>query len=98
MYQVELTRDAEKYLSSCPTKMREHLLGQLASLEENPREHGLLMVGEFRGLYRCKLYHKGVQYRALYDIFEEKVSVLVLMIDKREHIYERAHRKKLARS
>ncbi len=72
-------------------------MGQLTVLEESPRERGESLHGEFRGLYKMKLYHKGVQYRAIYDIIDENVSVLVLMIDKRENFYERAKRKKIAK-
>ncbi|EQB21303.1 hypothetical protein UNSWDHB_1361 [Dehalobacter sp. UNSWDHB] len=55
------------------------------------------MVGEFHGLYRMKLFYNGVQYRAIYDIQEEKVRVLVLFIGKREQVYEKAKRKKIAK-
>ncbi|AHF10214.1 MULTISPECIES: type II toxin-antitoxin system RelE/ParE family toxin [Dehalobacter] len=97
MYEVVLVKDVEKYLKSCPSKMRERFLRQLSTLEESPRTHGDMLVGEFHGLYRMKLFYNGVQYRAIYDIQEEKVRVLVLFIGKREQVYEKAKRKKIAK-
>ena len=96
-YSVELTKRSEKYLKSCPSKMRIHLLGQLTALEDSPREHGIKLHGEWRGLYRMKLYYNGTQYRAIYEIIDNEITVLVLFIDKREGFYETLKRMKIAK-
>ena len=96
-YNVELEHKANKYLLSCPKKMRQHLLGQLTALEDSPREHGIMLHGEFRGLYRIRLYYNGTQYRAVYEIIDSKITVLVLFVDKREGFYETLKRMKIAR-
>ncbi len=55
MYDIQVTRDAEKYLRSIPKKMRERFKSQLLLLENSPREQGEALEGEFNGLYRMKL-------------------------------------------
>lgn len=90
MFSVEVTKNVEKYLNSIPKKMKEAFKEQLLVLEDSPREKGLTLKGEFRGLYRIKLSYKGVSYRAIYEVDDKVVKVLILLIDKREQIYEKA--------
>lgn len=96
MYNIEVSRDVEKYLKSIPKKMKERIKGQLLLLEDSPRERGSPMKGEFKGLYRMKISYNGVNYRAIYEIDDSIISVLVLLVDKREQIYERAKNKLFA--
>jgi len=96
-YSVELSENPEKYLLGCPGKMRQHLLGQLTVLEDSPRERGRMLRGEFRGLFRIKLYHNGTQYRAIYEIYDDEITVLVLLIHKREEVYEKLKRMKISK-
>jgi len=56
-YYVELSKKSEKFLKSCPIKMRQHLLEQLTSLEDSPREYGIMLHGEWRELHRMKLFY-----------------------------------------
>ena len=78
--------------------MKEKFKNQLLTLENSPKERGDPMKGEFKGLYRMKLFYNGVHYRAIYEVNDLTVTVLVLLIDKREHIYERAKHKNFARA
>lgn len=98
MYDIQVTKDVKKYLKSIPKKMREHFKGELLSLEDSPRDKGLLMKGEFKGLYRMKLFYNGAHYRAIYEVNDTSITVLVIFVDKREHVYERAKHKILARA
>ncbi|KJR48043.1 hypothetical protein UF75_1516 [Desulfosporosinus sp. I2] len=43
--------------TSCPIKMRKHLLEQLTALEDSPREHGIMLHGEWRG-HNIELFMK----------------------------------------
>lgn len=44
------------------------------------------------GLRYIKIFHAGVQYRAVYDIAKGKKEVLVIFIGSRENFYEELRR------
>lgn len=97
MYDIQVSKDVEKYLKSIPKKTKERFKSQLLVLEDSPRERGSPLHGEFKGLYRMKLFHNGVNYRAIYEVDDLVVKVLILIIDKREQIYEKAKNKGFAK-
>ncbi|MFA6071558.1 MAG: type II toxin-antitoxin system RelE/ParE family toxin [Janthinobacterium sp.] len=94
MFKIGIAKDAERFLKSCPKKMKEDLKKQINALAYSPRDRGKALRGkEFKDLYRIKLSYKGVAYRAVYEIDDTIVYVLILFIDKREQVYERLKRK-----
>jgi mRNA-degrading endonuclease RelE of RelBE toxin-antitoxin system len=71
---------------------RHKIRTKLLELEEDPSEKGSLLQGFSPGLRKIKIFHAGVQYRAVYDIAKDKKEVLVIFIGSRENFYKELRR------
>ena len=43
-------------------------------------------------VYYIKIFHAGIQYRAVYDVAKDKKEVLVIFIGSRENFYKELRR------
>ncbi len=86
MYAVELSREAERFLSRCPPVVARGLARCFESLEKNPRVGNNVkpLKGSFAGAYR---YRVG-QYRVVYTIDDQVVKVFVITIAHRRDVYD----------
>ena len=83
---IEITRTAEKQITKLHRQaqqaivrfLRERLAGA-----DNPRQWGRPLRGEKRGLWR---YRVG-DYRLICDIQDERITVMVLQVGHRKHVY-----------
>lgn len=67
-YDVYLSPRAKKQYKKFDVHMRHKIRTKLLELEEDPSEKGSLLQGFSPGLRKIKIFHAGVQYRAVYDI------------------------------
>lgn len=86
-YEVYLTRRAEKQYERLDNHIRRKIKTELLELEDEPYGKGFSLLGLGDGLRYIKTSHAGVQYRAVYDISEDKKEVLVIFIGSRENFY-----------
>jgi len=81
-YRIVVARSAQKQLFKLPIKVGEELNRVIASLSENPRPVGYKKLVE-RGAYRVR----SGQYRIVYEIDDEVVTVQVIAVGHRKDIY-----------
>ncbi len=91
-YDVYLSPLAKKQYKKLDAHIRHNIRTELLDLEEEPYEKGSLLQGFSRGLRYIKIFHTGVQYRAVYDIAKDKKEVLVIFIGSRENFYKELRR------
>ena len=85
MFNVEYSRQAEKFLKQADKILAQRLLQKMEELQEKPIIHDTKVI---QG-YREKLYRVRVgDYRILYEIDYQNNLIGVLKIDKRSKVYE----------
>jgi mRNA interferase RelE/StbE len=85
-WRIEITRTATKQITKLDRQGQKAILKFLRerlSSAENPRQWGVALQGDKRGLWR---YRVG-DYRLICDIQDEKVTVLVLELGHRKDVY-----------
>jgi len=83
MYQVVLSKIAEKDLEKVNKKYKPHIFAALFDLRKDPHL-GKKLKGKF---YACYSLRVGV-YRIIYKIYKTKLNILIIRIDPRQGIYK----------
>jgi len=91
-YDLYLSSRAKKQFKKFDVNIRNRLKTELMELEKEPFQKGNFLQGFAHGLCYIKILHNGVQYRAVYDIAENKKEVLVIFIGSRENFYKELRR------
>ena len=91
-YDLYLSSKAKKQFKKFDVNIRNKLKTELMELEEEPFQKGNFFQGFSHGLHYIKIFHNGVQYRAVYDIAENKKEVLAIFIGSRENFYKELRR------
>ena len=91
-YNVYLSPRAKKQYKRFDAHIRHKIRTELLVLEKDPSEKGSLLQGFSLGLRYIKIFHAGVQYRAVYDMAKDKKEVLVIFIGSRENFYKELRR------
>ncbi len=82
-YTVVLTKTAQRQLDKLPVKVADTLLDALEELADNPRPDGCKKL-KGRSGYRIR---KG-DYRIIYDVEDDILTVGVVAVGHRRQIYE----------
>jgi mRNA-degrading endonuclease RelE of RelBE toxin-antitoxin system len=91
-YEVYLSSRANKQYKRFDDHIRNKIRTRLTELQEDPSKKGFLLQGFRHGLRYMKFFHAGTQYRAVYDVEENKKEVLVIFIGSRENFYKELRR------
>ena len=86
-YRVVFTEKSKKQLSKLDKSVSALIIGWIEkNIEgcENPRIHGKSLLGNKSGQWRYRIG----DYRAICQIRDEEVIILVLEVGHRKHIYE----------
>jgi len=81
-YTVRLQPSAERALEKLPREIQARILAKLDQLAENPRLPGSERMVDEPG-YRLRVG----DYRIVYDLLHEKITVLVIRIGHRREVY-----------
>jgi len=81
-YEVILTGDAERFLNKCNKKIREQISDKLEKLTDNP-QLGKPLTANLAGLWSLRIG----DYRAVYQIKNNELIILVIKIGHRKDIY-----------
>lgn len=84
-YQIRLSREAEKVLARIVLSERLRIQRAIDSLATNPRLTGARQLVGSDGLYRLKVG----QYRAVYDIQDDVLLILIITVGHRRDVYRR---------
>ncbi len=82
-YKIEIKKSAVKEISKLPTKELRRILRAIKSLGNNPRPFGAIKLsGEEK--YRLRIGN----YRILYQIYDDKLVVVVVKFGHRKNVYK----------
>jgi mRNA interferase RelE/StbE len=86
MYELTLTRKAQKFYEEVDTSLAERLNRCFDQLRENPYEHPNIkrLKGTFAGMLR---YRVG-DWRVLYQVDEAQSLITILLIAHRSDVYQ----------
>ena len=94
MYQPAFHPQVDKDLSRIDISVRRQIRDKhISRILQNPREAGKNLSGALAGLKSYHFTANRVEYRMVYDIIEETVVVLFLMVGPRENFYTRLLRR-----
>ncbi|MBP6057531.1 MAG: type II toxin-antitoxin system RelE/ParE family toxin [Nitrosomonas sp.] len=82
IYSVSIKQSALKSLKSIAREDRLRIIEAIDQLKINPAAGGVLK-GEYSGLRRIRIG----SYRVVYEVHDEKLTVLVIRIGHRREIY-----------
>ena len=83
-YKVVISKSAEKEISKLPVKEILKIKDAILGLADDPRPFGVKKLEGFNDLYRIK---KG-NYRIIYDIEDDILTVEVLKVGNRKDVYK----------
>ena len=83
-YNVELTRTAEKQLRRIAKRDRNRMVEAIRGLADSPRPHGARKLQGYDDVYRIRVG----RYRVVYEVFDDRVIVIVLKVGHRKDIYK----------
>ena len=83
MYQIILSRTAEKDLGKVSKKYKPHIFAALFDLRRNPYS-GKKLEGKFRDCYSLRIG----MYRIIYKVYKNKLGILIIRIGPRQGAYK----------
>ena len=83
-YNVELTRTAEKQLRRIAKRDRNRMVEAIRGLADTPRPNGARKLQGYDAVYRIRVG----RHRVVYEVFDDRVIVIVLKVGHRKDIYK----------
>ena len=83
-YNVELTRTAEKQLRRIAKRDRNRMVEAIRGLADTPRPNGARKLQGYDDVYRIRVG----RHRVVYEVFDDRVIVIVLKVGHRKDIYK----------
>jgi mRNA interferase RelE/StbE len=87
-YTLEFTPAAIRELEKLDPNVRRKVFSDIEKLKGNPRPHGVEKMETKEKLYRVYV-GPGKNYRAIYQIRDEALLVLVVKVGDRKEVYRR---------
>ena len=88
MFELLYTKEAKDNIDSLPVKKKRQIKDALERVASDP-EAGKHLTGDLKGLYS---FRSG-NFRIIYKVFREKVTVLVITVGHRKDVYEKMTKK-----
>ena len=83
-YRIEIKKSAVKEISKLPKTDLKKVLRKIELLSENPRPHGAIKLSA-EEKYRLRVG----KYRILYQIFDNKLVIVVVKVRHRKDVYKK---------
>lgn len=83
MYEVQLSRHAEKDLRRLPAEIFRRVIQEIRALAENPRPPGCRKLAGSERDYRIRIG----EYRVLYEILDDVRQVRIFRVGHRRDVY-----------
>ncbi len=84
MYNVQVSRRAEKQIKALPTAIKNRVTKKLISLRQNPFSSDIKKLKVRHSRYRLRVG----DYRIIFDINKESITILVLTVRHRKDVYK----------
>ena len=88
LHTLEFTHAALRELEKLDPSVRRKVFSDIEKLKENPRPHGVEKMETKEKLYRIYV-GPGKNYRAIYQIRDEALLILVVKVGDRKDVYRR---------
>ena len=88
LHTLEFTHAALRELEKLDPSVRRKVFSDIEKLKEDPRPHGVEKMETKEKLYRIYV-GPGKNYRAIYQIRDEALLVLVVKVGDRKEVYRR---------
>ena len=82
-YRVEVIASVKKSLKNIETAYVKKIIQKIDLLQTDPRHHGSIKLTGIENTYRTRVG----KYRIIYEIYDDKVLVLVVNVDHRKDVY-----------
>ena len=83
MYKLIISKKAKSFFKKLDKPVKERIFKKLVVLEKNP-EIGIPLTGNLTGFWKLRIG----DYRAIYEIKNEKLLIYVLRLGHRKNIYD----------
>ena len=83
-YEIKIKRSAQKSLAKIPNTQQENIINSIRNLSKNPRPEGCKKLSG-RNAWRIRI----AQYRVIYEIYKDKLQIIVITIEQRGGVYNR---------
>jgi len=90
LYTLEFTSGAIRDLERLDLHIRQKVFAGIEELREDPRPQGIRKMETKEELYRIRV-GPGKKYRAIYQIRDEALLVLVVKVGHRKQVYRRVN-------
>ena len=91
MYRLLVSNSAKRSIKKLPIPVRHALFEETTVLEQNPYV-GEKLSGSLSFLYSFHFFVKGITYRAVYTVDEEKKEITFHLAGIRDNFYEKVRR------
>ena len=81
-YEILIEKSAQKSLSKIPSRYRDRIINAVRKLADNPRPPGVKKLSG-RDAWRIRIG----SYRVIYEIHDDKLTVLVVNVGDRKNVY-----------
>jgi mRNA interferase RelE/StbE len=88
LHTLEFTHAALRELEKLDPSVRRKVFSDIEKLKQNPRPHGVEKMETKEKLYRIYV-GPGKNYRAIYQIRDEALLILVVKVGDRKEVYRR---------
>jgi mRNA interferase RelE/StbE len=88
LHTLEFTHAALRELEKLDPSVRRKVFSDIEKLKEDPRPHGVEKMETKEKLYRIYV-GPGKNYRAIYQIRDEALLILVVKVGDRKEVYRR---------
>jgi mRNA interferase RelE/StbE len=82
-YRIDLLPEVERTLAAFPQKLQRRIAGRIDALADDPRPPHYQKLSSSHAIYRIRVGN----YRILYQIHEEVLTVLIVRIGDRKEVY-----------
>jgi mRNA interferase RelE/StbE len=82
-YEITIKPTAEKSLDAIPRPARRRIADALEGLRDDPRPAGVVKLAGAENLWRIRVGG----YRVVYEIYDDRLVVLVLRVAHRKDVY-----------
>lgn len=94
MYNIGLHPKVDKELAKLPKELRKGIRDvHLKKISIDPYKNGIPLKGALKGFFKYSIGYEGNQCRLVFEVFEDRSLVVILMAGKREKFYERLKRR-----
>jgi len=84
IYQIIITRQAQKQIADLPTSVQKKIDKAIIGLKLQPRPDGAVRLKSDRNSYRIRVGN----YRILYNIEDAELKVIIVKVGDRKEVYE----------